>query len=89
MQLLSGANLSFYDWYCDLPNVSPEVWGEQTDVAESVDWYNSNYITVIDSNIKMTRTPDAHFLGEARHNGTKVSMFCRGDEGRQENCDRF
>ena len=38
MQLMGGANLSFYDWYCDLPNASPEIWGEQTDVAESADW---------------------------------------------------
>src|SRR5512142_2697012 len=32
MQLIGGVSLSFYDWYCDLPNASPEVWGEQTDV---------------------------------------------------------
>lgn len=75
MQLLGGANLSFYDWYCDLPNASPEVWGEQTDVAESADWYNSKYIAVMGSNVNMTRTPDAHFLGEARHNGTKVTVL--------------
>ncbi|MHB1397910.1 MAG: nitrate reductase subunit alpha [Trichloromonadaceae bacterium] len=75
MQLLGGVNLSFYDWYCDLPNASPEIWGEQTDVAESADWYNSKYIAVMGSNINMTRTPDAHFLGEARHNGTKVTVL--------------
>ena len=33
--------MSFYDWYCDLPPSSPQVWGEQTDVPESADWYNS------------------------------------------------
>jgi len=75
MQLLGGVNLSFYDWYCDLPNASPEIWGEQTDVAESADWYNSKYIAVMGSNVNMTRTPDAHFLGEARHNGTKVTVL--------------
>jgi len=75
MQLMGGANLSFYDWYCDLPNASPEIWGEQTDVAESADWYNSKYIAVVGSNPDMTRTPDAHFLSEARHNGTKVTVF--------------
>jgi nitrate reductase alpha subunit len=75
MQLLGGANLSFYDWYCDLPNASPEIWGEQTDVAESADWYNSKYIAVMGSNPNMTRTPDAHFLTEARHNGTKVTVL--------------
>lgn len=72
LQLLGGVNLSFYDWYCDLPNASPEIWGEQTDVAESADWYNSKFITVMGSNPGMTRTPDVHFLAEARHNGTKV-----------------
>jgi nitrate reductase alpha subunit len=33
--------MSFYDWYCDLPPASPQTWGEQTDVPESADWYNS------------------------------------------------
>jgi nitrate reductase / nitrite oxidoreductase, alpha subunit len=75
LQLLGGVNLSFYDWYCDLPNASPEVWGEQTDVAESADWYNSKYIAVMGSNVNMTRTPDAHYLVAARHNGTKVTVF--------------
>ena len=75
MQLLGGVNLSFYDWYCDLPNASPEVWGEQTDVAESADWYNSKYIALMGSNVNMTRTPDAHFLGEARHDGAKVTVL--------------
>lgn len=75
LQLMGGVNLSFYDWYCDLPNASPEVWGEQTDVSESADWYNSKYIAVMGSNINMTRTPDAHFLVEARHNGSKVTVL--------------
>ncbi|BDD88118.1 nitrate reductase subunit alpha [Desulfofustis limnaeus] len=75
MQLLGGANLSFYDWYCDLPNASPEVWGEQTDVAESADWFNSKFIAVMGSNPGMTRTPDVHFLSEARHNGSKVAVL--------------
>ena len=43
---LGGACLSFYDWYCDLPPASPQVWGEQTDVPESADWYNSTYLMV-------------------------------------------
>ena len=44
LSLFGGTCLSFYDWYCDLPPSSPQVWGEQTDVPESADWYNSNYI---------------------------------------------
>ncbi|MHB9025117.1 MAG: nitrate reductase subunit alpha [Armatimonadota bacterium] len=75
LQLMGGVCLSFYDWYCDLPPASPEVWGEQTDVAESADWFNSRLIATVGSNVLMTRTPDAHFLVEARHRGTKVVVF--------------
>lgn len=75
MQLMGGISMSFYDWYCDLPPASPEIWGEQTDVAESADWYKSKMIAVVGSNVFMTRTPDAHFLVEARHHGTKVVVF--------------
>jgi len=63
---------SFYDWYCDLPPASPQVWGEQTDVPESADWYNSKYIIICGANLPMTRTPDAHFMTESRYNGTKI-----------------
>ncbi len=75
LQLFGGVNLSFYDWYCDLPNASPEIWGEQTDVCESADWYNSKFIAVMGANLNMTRTPDTHFFAEARHNGTKAVVF--------------
>jgi nitrate reductase alpha subunit len=75
LQLLGGVSLSFYDWYCDLPPASPEIWGEQTDVGESADWYKSRFIAVVGSNVLGTRTPDAHFLVEARHRGTKVVVF--------------
>ena len=75
LQLLGGVNLSFYDWYCDLPNASPEIWGDQTDVAESADWYNSKYIAVMGSNLSMTRTPDVHFVAEARHDGSKMVVL--------------
>ena len=75
MQLLGGVSLSFYDWYCDLPNASPEIWGEQTDVNESADWFNAKFLAVMGSNLNMTRTPDCHFAAEARHNGTKMVVF--------------
>jgi len=75
MQLLGGVSLSFYDWYCDLPTASPETWGEQTDVAESADWYHAKLLAVMGSNLNMTRTPDCHFAAEARHNGTKMWVF--------------
>ena len=70
--MIGGTLLSFYDWYCDLPPSSPQTWGEQTDVPESADWYNSSYIIAWGSNVPQTRTPDAHFFVEARYNGTKV-----------------
>lgn len=72
LSLLGGTCLSFYDWYCDLPPASPQVWGEQTDVAESADWYNANYLIVWGSNVPQTRTPDAHFYTEVRYKGTKT-----------------
>ena len=72
LSLIGGACLSFYDWYCDLPPASPQVWGEQTDVPESADWYNSTYLMVWGSNVPMTRTPDAHFYTEVRYKGTKT-----------------
>lgn len=75
LSLLGGTFLSFYDWYCDLPPASPEVWGEQTDVHESADWYNSRFIAVMGSNLNMTRTPDAHFIAEVRHAGAKLTVF--------------
>ncbi len=53
LQLLGGVCLSFYDWYSDLPNASPEVWGEQTDVSESGDWYNSDFVAVMGSNVNV------------------------------------
>ncbi|MCP5464636.1 MAG: nitrate reductase subunit alpha [Deltaproteobacteria bacterium] len=75
LQLLGGVCLSFYDWYCDLPPASPEIWGEQTDVAESADWYNSKFIACMGANLNMTRTPDCHYVAEARHNGSKLVVF--------------
>lgn len=75
LQLFGGVNMSFYDWYADLPNAFPEMWGDQTDVCESADWFNSKYIIAMGSNPNMTRTPDVHFISEARHNGTKFVVI--------------
>jgi nitrate reductase alpha subunit len=72
LSLIGGVCLSFYDWYCDLPPSSPMTWGEQTDVPESADWYNAKFIMMWGSNVPQTRTPDAHFMTEARYNGTKI-----------------
>ena len=72
LSLIGGVCMSFYDWYCDLPPSSPQVWGEQTDVPESADWYNSTYIIAWGSNVPQTRTPDAHFFTEVRYKGAKT-----------------
>ncbi len=72
LSLIGGVCMSFYDWYCDLPPASPQIWGEQTDVPESADWYNSNFIIAWGSNVPQTRTPDAHFFTEVRYKGTKT-----------------
>ena len=72
LQTIGGVALSFYDWYADLPPASPQTFGDQTDVPESGDWYNSSYLMMWGSNIPVTRTPDAHFMVESRYKGTKV-----------------
>ncbi len=72
LSLIGGVCMSFYDWYCDLPPSSPQVWGEQTDVPESADWYNSSFLIAWGSNVPQTRTPDAHFFTEVRYKGAKV-----------------
>ncbi len=72
LSLIGGVCMSFYDWYCDLPPASPQVWGEQTDVPESADWYNSTYLIAWGSNVPQTRTPDAHFFTEVRYKGAKT-----------------
>ena len=64
--------LSFYDWYADLPVASPQVFGDQTDVPESGDWWNAGYLIMWGSNVPVTRTPDAHWMTEARYRGQKV-----------------
>ncbi len=72
LSLIGGVILSFYDWYADLPPASPQVFGDQTDVPESGDWWNAGYLIVWGTNLPVTRTPDAHFMTEARYRGQKV-----------------
>ncbi len=72
LSLIGGTILSFYDWYADLPPASPQVWGDQTDVPESADWWNAGYLIIWGTNLPITRTPDAHFMTEARYRGQKV-----------------
>ncbi|MFI2706361.1 nitrate reductase subunit alpha [Nocardioides sp. CER28] len=71
-QLIGGVMTSFYDWYADLPVASPQVFGDQTDVPESGDWWDASYLVMWGSNVPVTRTPDAHWMTEVRYRGTKV-----------------
>ncbi|HSI94132.1 MAG TPA: nitrate reductase subunit alpha [Jiangellaceae bacterium] len=72
IELIGGCMTSFYDWYADLPVASPQVFGDQTDVPESGDWWDAAYLVMWGSNIPVTRTPDAHWMTEARYRGQKV-----------------
>jgi len=72
VNLVGGSMLSFYDWYADLPVASPQVFGDQTDVPESGDWWDAAYLVLWGSNVPVTRTPDAHWMAEARYRGQKV-----------------
>jgi nitrate reductase alpha subunit len=72
ISLIGGSMLSFYDWYADLPVASPQVFGDQTDVPESADWWDASYLIMWGSNLPVTRTPDAHYMAEARYRGQKV-----------------
>ena len=72
VSLIGGAMTSFYDWYADLPVASPQVFGDQTDVPESGDWWDATYLMMWGSNVPVTRTPDAHWMAEVRYRGTKV-----------------
>ncbi|RTL69071.1 MAG: nitrate reductase subunit alpha [Pseudonocardiaceae bacterium] len=75
IELVGGAMTSFYDWYADLPVASPQVFGDQTDVPESGDWWNATYLLMWGSNVPVTRTPDAHWMAEARYKGQKVVVI--------------
>ena len=36
------------------------------------DWWDASYLVMWGSNVPITRTPDAHWMAEARYRGTKV-----------------
>jgi nitrate reductase alpha subunit len=89
LSLIGGVCLSFYDWYADLPPASPQIWGDQTDVPESADWWNSSYLVLWGSNIPQTRTPDAHFMTEARYRGQKVVVVSPDYAGHTKFADHW
>jgi nitrate reductase alpha subunit len=89
LSLIGGICLSFYDWYADLPPASPQIWGDQTDVPESADWWNAGYVILWGSNIPQTRTPDAHFMTEARYRGQKVVVVSPDFAGHTKFADHW
>jgi nitrate reductase / nitrite oxidoreductase, alpha subunit len=89
LSLIGGVCLSFYDWYADLPPASPQIWGDQTDVPESADWWNSSYLMLWGSNVPQTRTPDAHFMTEARYRGQKVVVVSPDFAGHTKFADHW
>ena len=89
LSLIGGVSLSFYDWYADLPPASPQIWGDQTDVPESADWWNASYLMLWGSNIPQTRTPDAHFMTEARYKGQKVVVVSPDYAGHTKFADNW
>ncbi|HSE81486.1 MAG TPA: molybdopterin-dependent oxidoreductase [Gaiellaceae bacterium] len=89
LSLIGAVCLSFYDWYADLPPASLQIWGDQTDVPESADWWNAGYVIVWETNIPQTRTPDAHFLAEARYRGQKVVVVSPDYAGHTKFADHW
>jgi nitrate reductase alpha subunit len=89
LSLIGAVCLSFYDWYADLPPASPQTWGDQTDVPESADWWNASYLIMWGSNVPQTRTPDAHFMTEARYRGQKVVVVSPDYAGHTKFADHW
>jgi len=89
VELLGGAMTSFYDWYADLPVASPQVFGDQTDVPESGDWWDASYLLMWGSNVPVTRTPDAHWMAEVRYRGTKVVAVSPDYADNTKFCDEW
>jgi nitrate reductase alpha subunit len=75
--LIGAPVLSFNDWYADLPVAFPQVFGDQTDVPESGDWWDASYLVLGLQRGKTQRAADtirgrrsrlwAPALREARH----------------------
>ena len=57
LELIGAPMLSFYDWYADLPNASPQMFGDQTDVPESGDWWDAGYLIMWGSNVPIDPHP--------------------------------
>ena len=66
LSLIGGVCMSFYDWYCDLPPASPQIWGEQTDVPESRRLVQQH----LSDRLGQQRAADAHARRALLHRGS-------------------
>ncbi len=58
-------------------------------MPESADWWNASYLMLWGSNIPQTRTPDAHFMTEARYKGQKVVVVSPDYAGHTKFADNW
>ncbi|GGK23496.1 nitrate reductase subunit alpha [Pilimelia terevasa] len=78
LSLLGGVLLSASDSRGDQPVAAPQVYGDRPDPPESADWWDATYVLLWGADPFVTRTPDAHFLAEARYRGQKVVAVTPG-----------
>lgn len=78
-----------YDMNGDLPMSSPMTFGTQSEEDETYCWTDSKLMLVFGSNIMVSRLPDAHFLTDARKNGTKVYAFDPNYSPTADKCDAW
>ncbi|MGI6032582.1 MAG: molybdopterin-dependent oxidoreductase [Coriobacteriales bacterium] len=78
-----------YDMNGDLPMSAPETFGCQSEENETYCWPDSKLMLIFGSNIAVSRLPDAHFMTEARENGTKVLCFDPNFSVTASKCDAW
>ncbi len=87
-QALGGCGFDNYSWHTDLPPGHPMVTGQQTVDFDLSAVEHTGRVVVWGMNWITTKMPDAHWLTEARAQGTKVVVIaceysataCKGDE---------
>ncbi len=54
------------------------MFGDQTDDPQPGNWWDASSLILWGSNVPVTRTPDAHWMTEARYRGQKVVVMSPG-----------
>jgi DMSO reductase family type II enzyme molybdopterin subunit len=70
--LIGATQPDYFESLGDLPSPLSMCWGDYYVGHMSADWFVHDFIIIWFVNPAVTRMPDAHFLTEARHNGTPV-----------------